>query len=239
MPVYLEAVRELAKKLGDRVTIRGTGTGPFSIAAYLYGIEDFLIKLAEIHMGVASKADVEGYHTLLEITSDTSIAFLKAQIEAGEHLVYLGDSLSSLNMISPSMYRNYVFPWHKKVFEGVRDHCKKYETFTLLHACGDNTKLLEDYIKTGVDMYEVDSMMDLKTCKDIVGNRLSLIGNLHPTDIVLNGSIEDVERESQRCIDVAAQGGGFILGTGCFVPLMSPLENLQQMVKIGHRYHYN
>jgi uroporphyrinogen decarboxylase len=229
-------VRELSKKLGDRVAIRGTGTGPFSIAAYLYGIEDFLIKLAEIHMEVASQAEIEGYHTLLDITSDTSIAFLKAQIEAGEHIVYLGDSLSSLNMISPSMYRKYVFPWHKKVFEGVQDHCKKYEAFTLLHACGDNTKLLEDYIQTGVDAYEVDSMMDLKTCRDIVGRRLSLIGNLHPTEIVLKGSLEDVERESRTCIDVAARGGGFILGTGCFVPLMSPLENIQQMVKTARNY---
>jgi len=236
MPVYIEAVRELSQKFGDSVAIRGTGTGPFSIAAYLYGIERFLMKLADISAGTASKADIEGYTTLMEITSDTSIAFLKAQIEAGEHLVYLGDSLSSLNMISPGMYRNYVFPWHKKVFEGVRDHCKKYETFTLLHSCGDNTKLLEDYIKTGVDIYEVDSMMALKTCKEIVSDRLSLIGNLDPIEIVLNGSPGDIDRESKECIGAAAKGGGFILGTGCFVPLMSPLENIQQMVKTARNY---
>jgi len=238
MPVYLEAVRELSKKLGDQVAIRGTGTGPFSVAAYLFGIQEFLIKLADIQMGDASKEEIEGYHTLMDITSDTSIAFLKAQIEAGEHIVYLGDSLSSMDMISPTMYREFVFPWHKKVFDGVRDHCKKYDAFTLLHTCGNNTKLLEDFINTGVDIYEVDSVMDLKTCKEIVGDRMSLIGNLHPTDIILNGSIEDVERESKICLDVAAQGGGFILGTGCFVPLMSPLENIQQMVKTGHSYCY-
>lgn len=237
MPVYLEAVRELSKKFGDQVAIRGTGTGPFSLAAYLYGIEEFLIKLAEIYMGTASKAEVEGYRTLLDITSDTSIAFLNAQIDAGEHLVYLGDSLSSLNMISPSMYRQYVLPWHKKVFEGVREQCKQADAFTLLHACGDNTQLLEDYINTGVDMYEVDSMMDLKTCKDIVGSRLNLIGNLNPTEIVLNGSVDDVARESRTCLEVtAASEGGFILGTGCFVPLMSPLENIQQMVKTARNY---
>ena len=78
--------------------------------------------------------------------------------------------------------------------------------------------------------------MDLQTCKDIVGDRLSLIGNLDPTDIVLKGSVEDVEREAQVCLDVAGHGGGFILGTGCFVPLMSPLENIQQMVKTARNY---
>jgi len=238
MPVYIEAVRELQKRLRGKVAIRGTGTGPFSIAAYLFGVENFLVRLAHMIMGSASSTDMQDYTTLLEITSDTCIAFEKAQIQEGLNIAYLGDSLSSLDMISPDMYTKFVMPWHKKVFKEIHDYGEKYGVFTMLHSCGNNTKLLESYIDIGVDLYEVDSVMDLRECKEKVGTNISLIGNLAPTDILLDGSAEDVRRESIKCIDAAAKGGGFILGSGCFVPCNTPLTNIQEMVKVGHGYHY-
>jgi uroporphyrinogen decarboxylase len=238
MPVYIEAVRELRKRIGGTVAIRGTGTGPFSIAAYLLGIENLLEELGHMSLGDASSQDRADYTTLLEITSDTCIAFQKAQIAEGLNIAYLGDSLSSVDVISPEMYRAFVMPWHKKVFDGIRDCCKSYGVHTMLHSCGDNTELLQSYAEIGVDLYEVDSAMDLRRCKLAVGHKLSLIGNLNPTGTLLNGSVEDVRRESDACIMAGAEGGGFVLGSGCFVAPNTPLANIQAMVNVGHNHHY-
>ena len=239
MPVYLEALRLLVRRLGDRVAVRGTGTGPFSIAAYLYGDQRFLLKLAEIDAGMADPCEEELLHRLLHLASESSGAFLRAQLEEGEHLAYLGDSLASSDMISPAMYRRYALPYHRMVFDEVRPLCRERGAFTLLHICGDNTQILEDLVSTGADILEIDQKMDLSLCKTRVGERVCLIGNLNPTEIILQGDAEDVRRESGRCIEAAGPDGGFILGTGCFVPYHSPLGNLQAMVQTGHEHQYD
>ena len=43
---------------------------------------------------------------------------------------------------------------------------------------------------------------------------------------------------AQRCIDQAGAGGGFLLGSGCIVPRYSPLENVQEMVRVAHSQPY-
>jgi uroporphyrinogen decarboxylase len=167
----------------------------------------------------------------MDITSDTAVAFLKAQTEAGQHVAYLGDSLASCDVISPETYRRFVFPYHKRVFDALGDHCRRHGAHAMLHACGDNTAVLEDFAATGAEIYEVDSKIDLGEAKRRIGDRVCLIGNLDPTGVLLRGSTEDVRRESERCIAAAASGGGFILGTGCFVPRDTPMDNLHEMVR--------
>jgi len=230
MPVYIEAARELSRRLGDRVAIRGTGTGPLSLASYLLGGQNLLMKLAEMGRGMTTAAEEMDFATLMEVAADTAIAFLKAQTEAGQHVAYLGDSLASCDMISPEAYRRYVFPYHKRVFDALKDHCRRHGAHAMLHACGDNTAVLEDFAATGAEIYEVDSKIDLAEAKRRIGDPVCLIGNLDPTGVLLRGTAQDVRRESQRCIAAAASGGGFILGTGCFVPWDTPWENLEQMV---------
>jgi uroporphyrinogen decarboxylase len=227
MPVYLDAVRLLSAALGDRVAIRGTGTGPFSIAAYLFGMQRFLMLLAEIETRDAAPDDERRVHQLLSMAADASAAFLKAQLEAGAHILYLGDSLASADVISPAMYRRFAMPYHQRIFAEVNGR----GAFTLLHICGDNTPMLDALAETGANILEIDHKMDLGLCKQRVGDRVCLIGNLDPVQIILHGSTEDVRHESRRCIEQAGQGGGFILGTGCFVPYDSPLENLRAMVE--------
>ena len=231
MPVYLEAARLLSLRLGDRVAVRGTGTGPLSLAGYLLGPQNLLMKLAEINCGMATATEERGFALLMEVVSETAIAFLKAQIEAGVHLVYLGDSLASCDMISPAMYRRYVLPYHRQVFDGVREDCRRRGVHTLLHVCGDNTVLLKDLAATGATIYEVDSKIDLRVALHTIGQEVCLIGNLDPAGLLRSGSPDDVRRESEKCIAAASPEGGFILGTGCFVPWDTPLDNLQAMVR--------
>jgi uroporphyrinogen decarboxylase len=50
---------------------------------------------------------------------------------------------------------------------------------------------------------------------------------------LLLGSPEDVRQASQRCIDEAAGGGAFMLGSGCMVPRTTPVENVKAMVEVA------
>jgi len=237
MPVYLEAVDEMKRLVGNTKAIRGTGTGPFSLAAYMFGEENFLMMLAEIEYGVRGDKEKHAMHRILEITSDTSLAFLKAQIKRGVDIVYMGDSFASHEMISPALYREYAFPYHKKIFESVNDICRERDCFSLLHICGDNTKILDDFRKTGAGIIEIDQKVDLSAARSIVGPEVNLIGNLDPSGTLLQGSPDEVYDKSIEAMQKThALAGHFILGSGCFVPLGTPVDNLKQMVKASEDF---
>lgn len=236
MPVYLKALEELKGLLGDRVVLRGTGTGPFSLAAYLFGEQEFLMRLMEIAVGERGDVDRGRIHRLLEITSDATAAFLLAQVDRGVDLAYVGDSLASADVISPAMYREYALPYHQKVFAAVKDRARGRGVYTLLHICGDNTPALAEFAKSGADLIEIDHKMDLARCREILGPRIAMIGNLDPVRTLLQGAVATVFEASLAAIRAArGQEGGFILGSGCFVPVGTPVENLIQMVEASRQ----
>ncbi|MEW6660833.1 MAG: uroporphyrinogen decarboxylase family protein [Bacillota bacterium] len=237
MPVYLDAISRLSKAVGDRVAVRGCGTGPFSLASHLMGTQEFLIQLA-MAQHEPDGEDYKALRTLMDLTTDALIAFCKAQLEAGAHLVQCGDSLASIDMISPAMYESWAFPYEKRFCDEMRDTCKKYGGYTILHICGNATKVLDLYADTGAHIVELDFKVDMAYAKQRIGHRACLLGNLNPTEVLLQGTPADVERASAAVIAAAGKGGGLILGSGCEVPPYAPEENMQAMVRTArfHRY---
>jgi len=238
MHVYLEAISMAAEKFKNgEVAIRGCGTGPFSLASHLMGTEKFLMTLAEVQYGLSDESE-QAIFDLMELTTEALLQFCIAQFEAGAHIIQCGDSLASLDVISPKTYEKYVFPYEKKFFEKLKPYKEKYNGYGLLHICGNNTKVLDLYAQTGADCYEVDYKVDLKYCKERIGDKICLMGNLNPTEILLRASVPEVEKAAQDCIEAAAENGGFILGSGCEVPMGAPEENMKALVKVARQYRY-
>jgi uroporphyrinogen decarboxylase len=77
---------------------------------------------------------------------------------------------------------------------------------------------------------------DLADLKRRYGDRIILKGNLHTTDVMLNGSVDDVVRACKRCIDAAAAGGRFILSTGDQTPRDTPDANIRAVVETARTY---
>lgn len=233
MPVILEAIRLIKEQVKDEVAVRVPGTGPFAMASYLIGIEPFLLELAKVEYNMPG-ANPEALQRMLELTTETLIAFGNAEIDAGAHIVQCGDSLASINVISPAMYEKYALPYEKKAFEA----WKKRGAMTLLHICGNSTKVLDLYAQTGADIVELDSAVDLSYAKQTIGDKVCLCGNINPVAVFYNGKPDDVEREAVDCIEKAARGSGFILGSGCEIPMDTPPENIEALVRTGRRFSY-
>ena len=229
MPVYLEAVERLAAALGDRVAIRATGTGPFSLAGHLLGAERFVTELALIAVEPNAEAE-RALRRLMDLATEALIAFARSALAAGADIVQAGDSLASLDMISPAIYERWALPYEKRFFAAVRDECAHRGAVSLLHICGDTTSILPLMAGTGADILEIDHKVDLATAKRLVGGRVCLMGNLDPTGVLLRSSPDGVAAAARRAIAAASRGGGFVLGSGCEVPPRAPLANLRAMV---------
>jgi uroporphyrinogen decarboxylase len=231
MPLMLESIREVRQAVGDDVAIRSPGTGPFALASYLIGSQQWLCEIGMCEAGM-DEANEAALHHALGLATETLIRFGKACWDAGADIIHCGDSLASCDMISPRTYTRFALPYEQRVFQAWKEHGI---TTSLLHICGDSTKVLELYADTGADLVEIDNMVDLSVAKQRIGDRVTLVGNVHTVNDLLQGTPEMVRVASQRCIEKAGGGAGFILGSGCIVPRHTPIENLQEMVRVARQ----
>jgi uroporphyrinogen decarboxylase len=230
MPVYLEAISLLRARTHGEVAVRAPGTGPFSLAGHLLGTEQFLLELALADREPGG-ARTQALQRLLELTAEALSAFAKACLQAGAHLVQAGDSLASPNAISPRMYRQWAFPAEARFFSAINPLARAANAATLLHICGNTTAILPDMADTGAQILELDAKVELKRAKAQLGERVCLMGNLHPVELLLQGSPDAVEQAARQAIADAGPDGGFILGSGCEVPPAPPQENLRAMIR--------
>jgi uroporphyrinogen decarboxylase len=105
------------------------------------------------------------------------------------------------------------------------------------HSCGPEARLVEIMAEetdlTVIDPLEIKPMgdCDLAQLKRRFGDKLTLKGNLHTTNVMLRGSVEDVRAAARQAIDDAAAGGRFILSTGDQCGRDTPDENLRAMIE--------
>jgi uroporphyrinogen decarboxylase len=234
MPLMLEAIRLIRKAVGNEVAIRSPGTGPFALASHLLGSQAWLCEVGFAEAGMPEANEVALHHAL-DLATKALIRFGKACWDAGADIIHCGDSLASCDVISPRTYKRYAFPYQRRVFAAWKEHGI---TSSLLHICGNSTKALDAYANTGADIVEIDNKVDLGFAKEQIGGRVALMGNVHTVEHLLKGTVQCVHDASQRCIDQAGSGGGFILGSGCIVPRHTPIENVVEMVRVAHQQTY-
>jgi uroporphyrinogen decarboxylase len=234
MPVMLEALKLARKAVGDTVALRSPGTGPFALASYFIGSQQWLLEIAMVEHGLEG-ANEEAVLHALELSTEALICFGKACHDAGADILHCGDSLASCNVISPGTYQRFSWPYSKRVFEAWHAHSAQN---CLLHICGNSTRVLDLYADTGADMVEIDNAVDMAEAKRRIGDRTAVVGNVNTITELLEGTPEMVRASAQRCIDQAGAGGGFLLGSGCIVPRHAPLENVRAMIEVAHSQPY-
>lgn len=139
---------------------------------------------------------------------------------------------------TPMIFRELALPIVKKI----TSLCKEHDIPSHIHSCGPERELVkicaEETDLTIIDPLEIPPMGDcnLAEIKKLYGSKLILKGNLHTTDIMLDGSVKDVVEASKRAIDDAAEGGGFILSTGDQCGRDTPFDNIHAMVETARTY---
>jgi uroporphyrinogen decarboxylase len=136
------------------------------------------------------------------------------------------------------IFRKLAFPAVKRVI----DLATAAGLPTHIHSCGPERELVktmaEETSLTIIDPLESPPMgdCDLAEIKRHWGDQIVLKGNLHTTNVMLRGSVEDVIEHSKRAIDVAAEGGGFVLSTGDQCGRDTPEENIRAVVEAARMY---
>ncbi|MCK5526884.1 MAG: hypothetical protein KAJ05_07020 [Candidatus Latescibacteria bacterium] len=136
-------------------------------------------------------------------------------------------------MASPDLAAMYAIPALKKWSKMTKDAGLP----TMLHSCGKN-RVLADMLVAETDVGMLNPLeippagdIDLAEIKRKHGRRLAFMGNLHTTDVMLNGTPETVRQKAIEAMQDAGQDGGFILSTGDQCGRDTPDENIFAIIE--------
>ena len=216
MPAYLEVLAETKKIITD-AAVSAVIAGPWTIAI---GLRD-----AEKLLRDAMK-DPDFVHELMAFTTQMSIRFGEAVYPLKVGLSY-SEAPASCSLISPKVYREFIFPHHKRIV----DHFKEKKVGTGFHICGYATPILEDLVNTGVANISIDAPSDLAKAVEVTRGKAVLIGNID-TNLFYSGTREQMEQAIKDCLAVAPKDSGYILASGCEVPGVAPPDKVDWYMEI-------
>lgn len=218
MPLFLSAAEQLGKELGREVVVRGALSGPFSLSAELLGMEKLLIE---------TFSDPDSVVKLLDFATDTLLVYADAFMDRGIGVVSF-DSRCAPPLISPDMYRNTVFPFHRKFMTHLKE---RGETVRALIIGGDTLPLNPFLKDTGANILLADFTIDLEEAfRSVDDSNVVLRANLDPL-ILSQGSRDEIETAARKVVATGLRHRRFMMGTG-IVPFNTPPENVQIVRKI-------
>ncbi|MEN9729392.1 MAG: Uroporphyrinogen decarboxylase, partial [Bacteroidota bacterium] len=113
----LDAIKIVKKELAGRVPLIGfAGGAPFTIFCYMVegkGSKTFSQAKKMLY------AEPELAHALLQKITDSTIAYLKAQVNAGANLLQIFDSWAGI--LSPVQYSAFSTPYLKQICDAIQD----------------------------------------------------------------------------------------------------------------------
>lgn len=159
--------------------------------------------------------------------ADMIVTYMKAQVAAGAQAVQIFDSW--IGSLSPSDYRQYVFPAMQKIFSGLKEMNAPTIYF------GINTgELLPVWKELPIDVIGVDWRVPLDSARSRVGTQFALQGNLDPA--VLLAPWEVIERKAKEILDMGMSEPGYIFNLGHGVFPEVKVETLQKLTEFVHQY---
>jgi len=180
----------------------------------------------------------EIFDELLELHDRRLMEELEWLLRCNPDLILTGGS-GGLQLASPDLWMKYALPNLKKQCRV----CKERGVPTMVHSCGRQKFMIEVCARETdlncLNPLEIPPMGDctLAEAKAMVcGSNLTLMGNLHTTEVMLRGTVEQVKAAARQAIDDAGAGGGFILSTGDQCGRDTPDENIFAMVEVAKTY---
>ncbi len=220
MQSILQSQKIVADSIGKETLIIPTQWGPLTMAARILGVEPLLM---------ATIDDPEGVAKLIHFATDLIWSIMEPLL-AHEDIpgANFSDPVASGDVISPSMFRRFAAPALKDLVERV----KRKGKLTMIHICGNSLPILRDILDIRPHCYSLESKVDLKIAREILGGKVCVAGNVSPTGAFSSGTPHEVIEEAKGCLAAWGDQGGYMLTLGCDFSKNVPLENLSALMSL-------
>jgi len=225
------AYSNIQRDFGDRIAV---------FASFLYGLfENTWQPLGFERFAVAVRKERGFLRRMIKFYEDHYCLMLEAWADAGVPGAVYSDDMAyrSGPMLNPRIMEELYGDSLRRITETAHSLGMKI----VAHTDGLVYPLLQWFADCGFDgvhSLEPTAGVELATAKEMIGDRLCLIGNLDITHILVDASKEEVYEAVRTSIAAAGRGGGYILAPTNSHPGMS-VERLHWMLEAVDRYgHY-
>ncbi|WP_010529883.1 uroporphyrinogen decarboxylase [Lentibacillus jeotgali] len=222
VPYVLETIRLLTEEQLD-VPLIGFSGAPFTLASYM--IEGGPSKnYSQTKALMYSQPDV--WFALMDKLADMTIAYVKAQIDAGARAIQIFDSW--VGALDAEDYRYYIKPVMNRIFTELRPK----NVPLIVFGVGARHLLLE-WNDLPVDVIGLDWRTSITEARQM-GVTKVLQGNLDPT--VLLADWKTIDAKTKAILDESLGQGGHVFNLGHGVtPDIKP-ETLKKLTELIHTY---
>uniref|UniRef100_A0A7C3J1N5 MtaA/CmuA family methyltransferase n=1 Tax=Candidatus Methanomethylicus mesodigestus TaxID=1867258 RepID=A0A7C3J1N5_9CREN len=214
--VIIDAAHRIKERAPDVPLVVGV-LAPFSITGHIYGVAKLMKMLI--------KAPNEIYMTM-DLASDFLIKYINEIEKVGADVITLVEPTATGENIGPVLFEKYALPYIEKIVKKCKLPC-------VLHICGNSTCILSLMVRSGVKGISIDHKVDIKTAKNIIAGKTSLIGNVNPVDILIKKP-KDIADITLRVIEQGID----LVAPGCGLAPRTPTVNIQALTKTV-KNHFN
>jgi len=134
---------------------------------------------------------------------------------------------SSASFISPTIFDEISFPSIRRMVEGYH----AAGLVSVLHCDGNWDLMIPRFreLPRASCVVELDGATDIRKAREVLKDHLCLKGDVKAAMLSL-GTKEEVETYCGELIEFMGHDGGFILGSGCEVPITAKVENVAAMI---------
>jgi uroporphyrinogen decarboxylase len=221
----------LAKKASQDFAVIGPWVSFYEIYCQLRGIEQALLDL------VTNPGLVEATLDRVEIIQTEML--LRFYQRAADYLdmAFISDDIGGQTnlLLSPDMWRRHLQP-------RLQRWCDLVHSFGLkifYHTDGAVEPLIPSLLDCGIDILNPIQHacpgMEMHALKEKYGARLIFHGGVDNQSVLPFGSVEDVRKETQHCLEILGAGRqGFICCSCHNVQAGTPVENILAMIQTVH-----
>src|SRR6476469_1243928 len=220
-----DAIRLTKKELNNRVPLIGFAGAPWTILFYMVqgkGSKTFDEAKAFCY------TQPELAHKILQMITDTTIAYLKGQVKAGADVVQLFDSWGGL--LGPADFENFSLQYMRQIVAALKDHVP-----TIVFAKGA-WHSLDKMAATGAHGLGIDWCIQPQLAREFAGKNVTLQGNFDPAKLL--SPIPVIEREVKEML--AAFGPGrHIANLGHGILPNVPVDHAKAFVDAVKNYQHS
>jgi uroporphyrinogen decarboxylase len=220
----IDAVRLIKRDLNGRVPLIGFAGSPWTIACYM--VEGQSSKNFH-HIKALRFQDPAALHQLLEKVTQTTIAYLQAQVEAGAQVLMVFDTWGG--QLSSADYKTFSLEYGRQIRAAIPAHTP------MLWFTKGGGQWLEPQVDAGFQGLGLDWTVDLAAARAQVGDRVCLQGNLDPAALL--GTPEMIASQTRQVLDAAGPAPGYIFNLGHGITPDVVPEALQTVLETVDSYH--
>jgi uroporphyrinogen decarboxylase len=216
LPFVIKRLQHLQPEIemaGHKISF-AVARGPLNIASFLMGTPEFL---------EAIKTEPELMHRLLDIVTDFLVEWIAVQREVFPTIdgIFLLDDI--VGFVSRRDFEKFALPYLQRAFSA--DVSVKF--FHNDAPCKASAPLLAD---AGINLLNFGTQHTVAEMKSWTNNRITLMGNIPPRDVLAEGTPEDVRRSVTEMLKALDDRSRLIVSCGGGMPPHAPMENIRALI---------